>query len=81
MREVYDVVVVGSGAGGGMYAKILTEAGARVLIVDAGGHNIDRDIRHHQWPWEMPFRNIYQVDQEYTVALPTRVYQAPQHCD
>jgi choline dehydrogenase-like flavoprotein len=75
MPEIYDVVVVGSGAGGGMYAKVLTEAGARVLIVDAGGHNIDRDIRHHEWPWELPFRDGYQVDDEYAVGLPTKVYE------
>jgi choline dehydrogenase-like flavoprotein len=74
MPEVYDVVVVGSGAGGGMYAKVLTEAGARVLLIDAGGHTIERDIRHHQWPWELPCRNMYQLDEDSTVSLPTKVY-------
>ena len=32
----YDVVIVGSGAGGGMSAHILTEAGVRVLLLEAG---------------------------------------------
>ncbi|MEZ5759481.1 MAG: GMC family oxidoreductase [Emcibacteraceae bacterium] len=32
----YDVVIVGSGAGGGMAAHILTEAGIRVLMLEAG---------------------------------------------
>ncbi len=32
----YDVVIVGSGAGGGMAAYALTRAGARVLMLEAG---------------------------------------------
>lgn len=32
----YEVLVVGSGAGGGMAAHILTEAGVRVLMLEAG---------------------------------------------
>ena len=35
-RIVYDVVIVGSGAGGGMAAKVLTESGANVLMLEAG---------------------------------------------
>jgi choline dehydrogenase-like flavoprotein len=62
MAEQYDVVIVGSGAGGGMAAYMLTAGGARVAVVEAGGHNIDRDLRHHQWPWELPQRNSYTPD-------------------
>src|SRR5215204_5115782 len=35
-RAEYDVVIVGSGAGGGMAAYVLTQAGARVAMVEAG---------------------------------------------
>ena len=35
-RPVYDVAIVGSGAGGGMAAYVLTKAGARVALLEAG---------------------------------------------
>ena len=37
-RERYDAVVVGSGAGGGMAAYVLTQKGLRVLMLEAGRH-------------------------------------------
>src|SRR5207247_9432761 len=42
LRPAYDVVVGGSGAGGGVAARFLAAAGASVLIVERGGW-IDRD--------------------------------------
>ncbi|MEX1181641.1 MAG: GMC family oxidoreductase [Gemmatimonadota bacterium] len=36
-RSVYDVCIIGSGAGGGMAAYALTQAGASVVMLEAGG--------------------------------------------
>lgn len=33
---VHDVVVIGSGAGGGTVTKVLTDMGIRVLLLEAG---------------------------------------------
>jgi choline dehydrogenase len=44
-RDVYDYVVVGSGAGGGPVAANLAEAGYRVLLLEAGLDDQDDDYR------------------------------------
>ena len=36
-REVHDVIIIGSGASGGMAAYNLTQKGVKVLMLDAGG--------------------------------------------
>ena len=38
MTHSYDVVIVGSGAGGGTMARALSATSARVLVVERGGH-------------------------------------------
>ena len=56
-RTIYDVVIVGSGAGGGMAAKVLTEAGANVLMLEAGVmFDTRRDSKMMAWPYQSPRR-------------------------
>jgi choline dehydrogenase-like flavoprotein len=56
-RVVYDAVIVGSGAGGGMAAHELTKAGAKVLLLEAGGMwDNTKDSTMLLQPWETPRR-------------------------
>jgi choline dehydrogenase-like flavoprotein len=48
----YDVVVIGSGASGGMAAWNLTKQGARVLMLDAGTHFHRKNFWTHVLPYE-----------------------------
>lgn len=57
--KVFDVVIVGSGAGGGMAAYQLTKAGAKVCLLEAGGYFDPADpkyITQLKNPWESPRR-------------------------
>ncbi len=52
-RDVYDAVIVGSGAGGGMAAHELTKAGAKVLLLEAGGMwDNTKDSSMLTQPWD-----------------------------
>lgn len=57
--SVYDVCIVGSGAGGGMAAKVLSEAGYKIALMEAGP-NFDPANPEQQtqfkWPYESPRR-------------------------
>ncbi len=57
--EVFDVVIVGSGAGGGMAAYTLSKAGVKVCVLEAG-QNFDpadpKNITQLKWPYESPRR-------------------------
>ncbi|HEY2433217.1 MAG TPA: GMC family oxidoreductase [Vicinamibacterales bacterium] len=56
-RTLYDVVIIGSGAGGGMAAKVLTEAGANVLMLEAGPMwDPVKDSNMMRWNYDSPRR-------------------------
>lgn len=57
--KTYDVAIVGSGAGGGMATKILSEAGFDVAVLEAGPFfdpAMDEHRNQLRWPWESPRR-------------------------
>jgi len=56
-RKVYDVCIIGSGAGGGTAAKVLTGGGLNVVMLEAGPRlNPERDFKEHLWPYELAHR-------------------------
>ena len=55
--KTYDVCIIGSGAGGGTAAKVLTEGGLNVVMLEAGPKlNPEKDFKEHVWPYELAHR-------------------------
>jgi len=55
--KVFDVCVIGSGAAGGMAAKVLAEGGLEVVMLEAGPNiDPDKDYKEHVWPYDLARR-------------------------
>ena len=55
--KVYDVCIIGSGAAGGTAAKVLTEGGLSVVMLEAGPPvHPESDFKEHVWPFQLPHR-------------------------
>ncbi len=79
-QQIYDVIVVGTGAGGGMAIKTLCEAGLKVCALNAG-RRLDpaKDFRNHRMPYDMKYRGFGDprkrdqsygyMDNEYTEGI------------
>ena len=79
-NQIYDVIVIGTGAGGGMAIHTLCLAGAKVCALNASRRlNPGKDFRNHREPYDMPFRGfgdpakrgkwIGYMDNEYTEGI------------
>jgi choline dehydrogenase-like flavoprotein len=77
LKTVYDAIVIGSGAAGGMAAHVLTSRGMKVLMLEAGKKlHIEDELKSTEWPYEHPRRGEMPPGShalslnEYTVRQP-----------
>src|SRR5579862_3984474 len=83
--QVHDVVVIGSGAGGGTAVKVLTDQGINVTLLEAGPMlNPQKDFKEHVLPYEVDHRGagaaaeLYFGRQQWNFfAAPNGYWQVP----
>ena len=63
---VHDVVVIGSGAGGGTVTKVLADLGVSVLLMEAGPMMSMSDLKEHMWPYDVPHRGAGPKGEAYS---------------
>jgi choline dehydrogenase-like flavoprotein len=63
-KTSYDVIVVGSGAAGGMAAYTLATAGARVLLLEAGKSvDVYKEFHTMEWAYDSKRRGLLPPDE------------------
>ena len=73
---VHDVVIVGSGAGGGTATKVLADLGISVLLMEAGPMLNMSDLKEHMWPYQAPNRGAGPHGEAYTGGRTGFTYSA-----
>jgi choline dehydrogenase-like flavoprotein len=75
---IYDVVVIGSGAGGGTAVHTLTKLGVKALLLEAGGPlNPAKDFKEHMMPWQVPHRGAGEDGRFYFGGMKYGFFEAP----
>src|ERR1700716_3593229 len=75
---VYDVVVIGSGAGGGTMVKVLTDLGVSVALIEAGRMlNPAKDFKEHMWPYQVDHRGSGEGGAQYFGKQQWGYFSAP----
>ncbi len=76
--QVHDVVVIGSGAGGGTAVKVLTDQGINVTLLEAGPMlNPQKDFQEHVLPYEVDHRGAGAAAELYFGRQQWNYFSAP----
>ena len=68
---VHDVVIIGSGAGGGTVTKVLADLGVKVLLMEAGPMVSMGDFKMLHGPYSVWHRGAGEHAEAYTGGMPT----------
>jgi choline dehydrogenase-like flavoprotein len=74
--RVHDVVIIGSGAGGGTATKVLADLGISVLLLEAGPMLSLSDLKEHMLPYHIPHRGAGPRGEAYTGGRTGFTYSA-----
>ncbi len=76
--QIADVVVIGSGAGGGTMVKVLTDLGVNVTLLEAGPMiNPETDFKQGMWPYDVPNRGAGTNAEYYAGTQQWGYFSAP----
>src|SRR5690625_7198673 len=76
-RDVADFIIVGSGPGGATAARVLSEAGFRLIMIEEGSEVKDENLRADEWS---SFREYWRA-QSLQLAIGRSFWPILQGCE